>query len=298
AADQYFGDPNLRKIEAQVDFPESGPWFKVGMWFQLDCPESGLCDHWDRSGSVQLVLNPDAAEDEPREELELLRHITPYRMGMCQFVDVTPLANLLRGEQTLTSWIDTWVGPGHAQGEGWRVTVGFVFYPGVAAGADHVLNVWGRRNITVGEIEAEANVQSQIDPVDVLIPETASQVVAHLTTTGHSFGNSQNCAEFCQMRHDIIVDGALVESVNPWRPDCDQNPVSPQAGTWQHPRNGWCPGAAAIGHLVDLTEVVTPGQTASIDLDILMSNGTEYDNTNPVDLLPYTYVSLKLYAYE
>ena len=97
------------------------------MWFQLDCPENGLCDHWDRSGSVQLVLNPDAPEGEPKETLELLRHITPYRIGMCHFVDVTPLAHLLKGKQTLNSWIDTWVGPGHAQGEGWR-DAKFVFY--------------------------------------------------------------------------------------------------------------------------------------------------------------------------
>ena len=42
---------------------------------------------------------------------------------MCQFVDVTPLAHLLVGRQKLVSWIDTWVGPGHSDGEGWRIAV-------------------------------------------------------------------------------------------------------------------------------------------------------------------------------
>jgi hypothetical protein len=298
AADQYFGEPNLRQIEAQVAFPEPGSWSKVGLWFHLECPENGLCDHWDRSGSIQLVLNPDAPEGEPREHLELLRHITPYKVQMCQFVDITPLAHLLTGTQTLTSWIDTWVGPGHAQGEGWRVTAKFVFYSGVDAGADDVLNVWGRRSITVGEVELDANVDSQIEPVTVTIPETATQVLAHLTTTGHSFGNTDNCAEFCQMRHDIIVNGAIAHSINPWRNDCAQNPVSPQYGTWEYPRNGWCPGASSVGHIVDLTGLVTPGEDAHIDLDIRMYDGSEYNNTSPVDLLPYTYVALKLYTYE
>ncbi|MGB0592107.1 MAG: peptide-N-glycosidase F-related protein [Myxococcota bacterium] len=298
AADQYFGEPNLRKIEAQAEFPAPGSWSKVGLWFHLECPENGLCDHWDRSGSIQLVLNPDAAEGEPREHLELLRHITPYRVEMCQFVDITPLAHLLTGTQTLTSWIDTWVGPGHAQGEGWRVTAKFVFYQGADAGADEVLNVWGRRNITVGEIEQDANVDSQFEPVSIAIPEAATQVRAHLTTTGHSFGNTYNCAEFCEMRHDILVNGVIAHSINPWRNDCAQNPVSPQYGTWEYPRNGWCPGGSAVGHIVDLTDHVTPGESVNIDLDIRLYDGQEYDNTSPVDLLPYTYVALKLYAYE
>jgi hypothetical protein len=119
-----------------------------------------------------------------------------------------------------------------------------------------------------------------------------------LTTTGHSFGNTGNCAEFCQMRHDIIVNGAIAHSINPWRNDCSDNPVSPQYGTWEYPRNGWCPGASSVGHMVDLTGLVTPGETATIDLDIRMYDGSEYDNTSPVDLLPYTYVALKLYTYE
>ncbi len=298
ASDQYFGEPNLRQIEAEVDFPETGSWSQVGLWFQLDCPENGLCDHWDRSGSVQLVLNPDAPEGEPRESLELLRHITPYRVGMCQYIDVTPLAHLLKGKQTLTSWIDTWVGPGHAQGEGWRVTLKFFFYAGPEEGADHVLNVWGRRSITVGEVESDVNVDAQITPKEVLIPSEIRSLVGHLTTTGHSFGNTYNCAEFCQMRHDLIIDGSVVASINPWRPDCSDNPVSPQYGTWEYARNGWCPGASALGQRVDLTPYVTPGESASLDLDIRMYDGAEYDNTSPVDLLPYTYISLKLYGYE
>ena len=67
------------------------------------------------------------------------------------------------------------------------------------------------------------------------------------------------------MRHDIIIDGAIVESVNPWRPDCAQNPVSPQYGTWEYPRNGWCPGGVALGHTLDITPYVTPGATTSVD---------------------------------
>ncbi len=292
---QYFGGEDRRTVEAVANFPESTDWVQVGLWLELECPESGLCDHWDRSGSVQLVLNPEA-ERESWEYLELVRHITPYRIGMCQYIDVTPMASLLVGERTLASFIDTWVGPGHSNGDGWNVTVRFVFYPGPRQGADDVINIWGRRSITVGEIEDDRNVDSQIDPVTVSIPSDASRVEAHLTTTGHSFGNTLNCAEFCAMRQDVIVNGTIF-SVDPWRSDCAHNPVSPQYGTWEFDRNGWCPGAIVVGQTIDVTEAVTPGAENLIDFDILLAMGREYDNVSPVDLLPHELVALRLYVY-
>ncbi len=99
------------------------------------------------------------------------------------------------------------------------------------------------------------------------------------------------------MRHDIIVNGT-VHSVNPWRPDCDQNPVSNQLGTWTYARNGWCPGAVALGHTVDITEALTLGGDNELDFSIVLPSGSEYDNRRPVELLPYTLVSLKLYVYK
>ena len=292
----WFGEEDHRTIESEVELPEASDWIQVGLWFDLECPENGICDHWDRYGSVQLVVNPEA-EEEDREYIELTRHITPYRIEMCQYIDVTPLASLLTGTQTLSSFIDTWVGPGHSDGEGWRVTVKFVFYPGPSAAADEVVNVWGRRSITVGEIEEDVNVDSQIDPVTVAIPADATRVEAHLTTTGHSFGNTYNCAEFCQMRQDVIANGEI-HSVNPWRDDCGSNPVSPQYGTWEYPRNGWCPGAIVVGQLIDITESVEIGGDNTIDFDILMSDGNEYDNVSPADLLPYEIIALRLYVYK
>jgi len=292
----WFGAENHRSITREVDFPPAGDWNQVGLKLELECPENGLCDHWDRTGSLQLVLNPDDPQDE-WEYLEVMRHITPYRVGMCQYVDITPLAPMLQGRQTLVSWIDTWVGPGHSDGEGWRITFDFVFYPGESRLADEVVNIWGRRSITVGNLDPDQNVDSQIDPVDVEIPEDATKVEARLITTGHSFGNSENCAEFCAMRQDLFLDGQR-RSVLPWRTDCEHNPVADQQGTWRYDRNGWCPGAITIGQTIDITDMVTPGETAVLDFDIRMQDGEEYENTNPGGgLTPIEWVSLQLYIY-
>ena len=87
-------------------------------------------------------------------------------------------------------------------------------------------------------------------------------------------------------------------STNPWRKDCDENPVSPQYGTWEYSRNGWCPGAVAVGDIIDITEAVTIGGDNNLNFDILRKHGSVYNNTNPADLLPYTITSLKLYVYK
>ena len=293
-ADQFFGGEDKRTIQTEVDFPQEGDWAQIGMFFRLDCPESGRCDHWDRTGSVQLVEN---AGTDDAESIELLRHITPYRIAMSNYVDITELAPILKGTKTITSFIDTWVGPGHEQGEGWRVTMRFVFYPGPPAGPSEVMNIWGRRSITVGQSGEGETVDDQIEPVSFTIPEDASRVVAHLTTTGHSFGNTYNCAEFCEMRHDMSFNGDVF-STNPWRGDCDVNPVSPQYGTWEYGRNGWCPGAVSVGDKIDITDSVNIGGENTFDFDILLSNGSVYQNTSPVELLPTTATSLKLYVYK
>jgi hypothetical protein len=293
-ADQNFGAENLRELSTEVDFPEAGDWTQVGMRFKLECPESGLCDHWDRSGSVQLVLDPDS---ETPTKLELARQITPYKIGMCQYIDVTPLANMLKGKQTLTSFIDTWVGPGHSDGEGWRTTVEFVFLPGPPSGADEIINIWGMRSVTVGEVEAGSTIQDQLEELTFDIPADVTRVEAHLTTTGHSFGNTYNCAEFCKMRNDLSINGELF-SAYPWRNDCEENPVSPQYGTWEYDRNGWCPGAIALGSIIDITDAVVVGEENNLSLDLPLNSGSTYDNLSPVDLLPYTLLSLKLYLYK
>jgi hypothetical protein len=292
----WWGAENHRSIVEEVDFPDPQDWNQVGLRFHLECPQNGLCDHWDRTGSLQLVLNPDDPEED-WEYLEVMRHITPYRVGMCQYVDITALAPMLTGRRTLVSWIDTWVGPGHSDGEGWRITFDFVFYPGEDRTPDEVVNIWGLRSIEVGNLDPERTVDAQTEPVAVTIPADASRVEARLITTGHSFGNSENCAEFCVMRQDLYLDGER-RSVVPWRTDCEYNPVNGQQGTWLYDRNGWCPGAITIGSTIDITDMVTPGETATLDFDIRMADGSEYENTNPGGgLTPIEWVSLQLYIY-
>ena len=291
---QYFGSENQREVVGEVQFPSSMEWSQVGMMVKLECPAGGKCDYWDRTASVQMILNPGSAQSEWKY-LELMRHITPYRMGMCEYVDVTPLASLLTGRRALSTWIDTWVGPGSSSGDGWVVTVKFVFYPGPKASADHVMNVWGMRFITMGYTDPPKDVESQIQPVTLNVPANAVQVTAREITTGHGFGFTDNCAEFCHLRQDLYTNDVRA-SVDPWRNNCGQNPVSPQSGTWQYNRNGWCPGSIVVGHAMDVTPQILFGSDNVFNFDIRNLDGSEYINTVTTGS-PWETISLQLYVY-
>jgi hypothetical protein len=267
----------------------------VGLLIRTECPESGKCDWWDRLGSVQVILNPEDPPDQ-WNALEVGRYITAYRIPMCQYIDVTPLASFLKGHRLMLSNLGTWVGPGNSNGDGWRLTAQFVFYPGPNRAADQVADLYRYKTIVVGQVDPAQNVDSQTPPVCVDIPADAWKVEAHFLTTGHSYNNTNNCAEFCQMRQDLYVNGARI-SVNPWRGDCSSNPVSPQYGTWKYARNGWCPGAVVVGQVVDITDQLVKGGANTFDFDIRLADGSEYNNTNPDPWLPNEVVTVRLFVY-
>ena len=52
----------------------------------------------------------------------------------------------------------------------------------------------------------------------------------------------------------IAINGQDLYEQHLWRPDCGQNPVYPQAGTWYFPRGGWCPGDVVQYWDYNLTE--------------------------------------------
>ncbi|WP_164503637.1 discoidin domain-containing protein [Pleionea sediminis] len=281
-----FNGGGSRDIETEVEFPSETYWKQLGLLIRLECPPNKECDPWDRSASIGLK---ESTQDSNRlNHFEIARYITPYRKGFCSYTDISPMANKLVGKKIITSWINTWVDTGFV------VTVKFVFYPGERKAADQIINLWERRKINVGD---PAALEDSIKPVRVNIPADAKRIKVKLLATGHGFGYTYNCAEFCQMRQDTIVNGDIY-SVNEWRDDCQFNPVRPQAGTWYHNRNGWCPGAVSVGSLIDITPSIIKGEENTIDFGILLSNGSDYINTSDKDASPYELVSMKLYIYK
>lgn len=79
-----------------------------------------------------------------------------------------------------------------------------------------------------------------------------------LVTTGHGWGqnNTGNAAEFYHAIHHVFVNGQSFAQ-DLWT-DCSPNPdgCSPQNGTWQYDRAGWCPGSISPPFVYDLTPLL------------------------------------------
>ncbi len=228
---------NFRQIDASVSFPPAEQGYTgVRMNLRLDCPGAG-CDWWDRKGFVGVVEN---AGREDERVIELGRFMTPYRVGGSWSLQLDGLRPLLTGEQTLRVYIDTWVGPGHANGDGWLVDVDFEFTGGLADEmAALVIPVLPEMGFDSGD--PSMPIESLVPSVDFEVPAGVSRAELWTVISGHGQGNAQNCAEFCPKQHGFIVNSGQ-HATTIWRDDCASNPVSNQSGNWKPNRAGWCPG--------------------------------------------------------
>ncbi len=251
----YFtGGDNRRAVDATARFPDAvvGRYARATLTLTLACP-SNRCDAWDRVAALSLL--EDAPDGGAPTELEFARFVTPYGVGGTWTLDLTPLLPLFQGERRVRAFIDTWVGPGHPQGNGWLVTASLDFEPGVPEHATRAVIPLRWQRMVYGD--PERPIDMQLPPQTVNVPEGTRGARAWVVTTGHGQGNRDNCAEFCARSHLLRLDDALHEHPL-WRDDCAENPISNQRGNWQPSRAGWCPGDIAAPWLVDLG-APTPG---------------------------------------
>lgn len=225
-------------ISENFNFPDDVSNFsKIEMRISLTCPTGG-CDPWDRIAWIQLHT--------PENTFEIGRYATPYGNDWCSWaIDVTDYRLLLKNEVSLSSYIETW-------DKGWLVDVDFEFYNGAPEYEFiRVENLWAGNeddptmasnndyyNFLYGEPFFNYNLPSQ----SVTIPSNREKTVVRIVNTGHGQANTHNAAEFSNKTHQLKINNATVANHHLWNSDCDLNPCSPQSGTWQYSRAGWCPG--------------------------------------------------------
>jgi hypothetical protein len=226
---------------------------KVVLTITLDCPAGG-CDPWDRSATV-FVKGVDEAGRQ--DTFEIARFITPYGRGCSWTADVTDYRGLLAGTVELGFRIETYIGGQ----KGWLVSLELDFTPG-----EPTRRVIGVRNLWRGSPEYG----NPDNPIGSFFSERKEPIRSHVTAaklrfcvTGHGQGNTDNAAEFARKLHGVLVNGTdhLHEL---WRADCDKNPCSPQAGTWQYARAGWCPGSVVVPWDIDLGAAAHPGASVTL----------------------------------
>lgn len=187
------------------------------------------------------------------ERYELGRYITPYGIGLdlgngfTWIFDVTDFGPLLRDSV-------------HLKAGNWQelLDMKFVMIEGTPPReVNKIEKLWnGNYNLSTFD--------TQVPPLKVRADPASDMYRVKITTTGHQFSNATNCAEFCYKIHSLDVDGTTRYD---WQimQECADNPLYPQGGTWIFDRAGWCPGAKARLHDIEITEWVNPGDSVEVD---------------------------------
>ena len=126
--------------------------------------------------------------------------------------------------------------------------------------------------------------------VEVEIPADATKVELVSIATGHGM-DSSNCAEFCEHAHNYSVgsetwtqDLAIPDPNTGCREDVGNGTVPNQAGTWWFGRAGWCPGKRVDPFVVDITEQVSPGSTATVSYELTVMGSAPKDSQGSAEL--------------
>lgn len=264
ASHQSFGDlGNNRTVTELIQFPESNSSYsEIFMNVSLECPDGG-CDPWDRKAKISI--------NHLEDWFEIGRYVTPYGIECGWSFDVTDYRSLLEGEKELRSHIDTWVQPG------WLVTISFDFISGIPENPYTVVrNIWNHDYLVYGDPTNPVDISS----ITEYIPSDASNAYLRMVTTGHGQGNTGNAAEFSLKIHDIFFNNDLAYVHNFWRSDCESNQCSPQNGSWQYDRAGFCPGDKVTPMDFDLLDHILVGDTVKFDY-VLEDYFNECSPNNP-----------------
>ena len=259
----FHGKESRRTVGVDLKLPDVNSRYDTAyMKLKLSCPlnENGVkdCDFWDRKGQIFLTTLENGQET----RYEIMRFMTPYGVGGTWEFDVSDLLPLLRGQVKFEVFIDTWVGPGHAQGEGWLVDldIGYSFI-GRSKVAVAVMNVFEPRSVSYGE---PGDNSKQVQVLQNFPPHSSVKLWSYLTGHGQNVGaGPNNCAEFCDKVQSFKVND-LVQQKRIWRYDCAKTVTDGvQRGNWTVGRAGWCPGDMVHPIKISLNEQLSSGNTIS-----------------------------------
>ena len=243
--------------------PDDGrSWEKILMVRSLKCDSATRgdkypCGEWDYFTHTMIYI-PDG---DTVEGFELGSFITPYgkrlvmggEEGWTWVYDVTDYAPLLKGEIDLES--------GNNQE---LLDLKFLFIEGIPP--RNVISVeniypWGLYNY--GELADD----SVLKPRQLVLDPYAKGYLLRARISGHGHNGPRNCCEWDSKTHTYYINEWDHFRWNVWK-DCGFNPIYPQGGTWPFDRAGWCPGTKVDVYDFELTPLVHPGDTITLDYGI------------------------------
>ncbi len=243
-----FGAAGQNQFQKVVLPKDLSPYSQILLHISVDCPSTG-CDPWDQTANIVAIT--------PNGNFEIARYITPFGIACGPWtVDITDFRSILEGSVEYNSFVQVF------GSSGWLVNVEMEFIEGNASlPFSKVTPLW--RNDY--QVYGDPGISYDFDPFVVTRSDNTASTHLRMQVTGHGQGNTNNAAEFFDVRHSITVDGTEVDQHHLWKDDCPANTCADQLGTWLFPRAGWCPGQEVRPYNVDLTSILTAQQNASID---------------------------------
>lgn len=208
------------------------------------------------------------------DNFELGRIITPYNGNVANTwkytytFDITDYASLLRDSVEIRA---------HYSGyqDGFTVTLDFDMIEGTPARECYkIVPLWNGSSA----YGAATTIENFLISRDVAIDADMKEAKIRIIQTGHGFGGSDGCSEFCQKKHYLKINNDTKFEKTIWRENCGENPVFPQGGTWVYNRSNWCPGAEVDPYDYEVGKFLAANSTATIDLD--MEPYTNQGNNN------------------
>ncbi len=195
---------------------------------------------------------------------EIMSFVTPYGLfldlgmeGKTWQFDLTDFTPILKGEKRL------YFTGGIYQED---LDVRFLFIEGTPT--REVLDIQ-----QIWRCGSQRNYQSimnntYFEPRNVTLNPSAAMYKIRSAITGHG-----QEGEFIPRTHYININGGVSDfQWQAWK-ECADNPIYPQGGTWIYDRAGWCPGAPTDLEEFEITDLVSPGETISIDYGIATASG-------------------------
>ena len=135
------------------------------------------------------------------------------------------------------------------------------------------------------------------EPIEVDIPSDAAKVEIVSLITGHGMAE-RNCAEFCEHSHHFTVNGTEFSEVfdqpgnqSGCAETVGEGTVPNQPGTWWYGRGGWCPGREVAPTVTDVTDQVTPGETATLTYHAKLQGGDLIDGAGNIRMSSWLLIS-------
>ena len=240
--------PGRGLVKREVDLlPESVRTDRIVLTVTYSGPMQR--DYWDRGAAVY-------AWDEEGTRFEICRVTTPFMLWDTTYrydADVTHFAPLLQGRRTLAVMV------GSNVGRGFLVDVSLTYYRR-PAGEPPGSRVLMLRNLWTGR--AHFNKPDQLKQFfaqqSAPVPTGAKRAFVRICVSGHGI------MEFTKLGRTLTVNGKDFTNVL-WKTDCYLNPQRPQFGTWKFDRAGWAPGAIVEPWITDVSELLQPGGTLTLD---------------------------------